>query len=190
MNNPTHTASQSPSAPQMDDMLLVGKILGPWGIKGHLKVQSFLETPKELFSLSCYKEATQSSPVLVWEQVSLLKPPALFKARMLTIETCTQAEQLGKQDLYVSFAEIKTRQEKLAPLDEDTFYCTELAGMQVLSHEGTVLGTVKYTHNFGGGDILEVVDAQGIYLFMVHFGAPFVTNVDRISRTVTLGPRA
>ncbi|MFO0109324.1 MAG: PRC-barrel domain-containing protein, partial [Alphaproteobacteria bacterium] len=44
---------------------------------------------------------------------------------------------------------------------DDAFYIADLLGMKVVSKDGATFGTVKQVYNFGAGDILEIIRADG-----------------------------
>ena len=53
-------------------------------------------------------------------------------------------------------AELSVRREDLAPLEDDTFYVSDLIGLQVLDERGDVVGVVREVHPGPANDALEL----------------------------------
>ena len=63
------------------------------------------------------------------------------------------AEALKGTELFVA-------RDALPPPDEDEFYHADLIGLEAQDSEGRVLGKVAAIHNFGAGDVIELVAAR------------------------------
>ncbi len=161
--------------------LALGKVVACHGIQGHVKVHSFMERPRDLFSFSCFTDEGLSQGPHTWRDVSPLGG-AFFRACFAHVHSRTQAENMGRPTLYVSFDLLKEIQKQQKEWDDDTFYYTELCGMQVISVEGVMLGKVRAVHNFGAGHLLEVPEVAS----MIPFREPFVVDVQRQSGTIVV----
>ena len=161
--------------------LIIGKIVAVHGIRGYVKVRSFMERPEDLFSFPCFMDADLSKGPYEWKNFSPLNPP-FFQGCFTHIHSRTQAEEMGRPSLYVSFDLLKKTQKKQQDFDEDTFYYAELCGMKVFSVEGVALGMVKAVHNFGAGHLLELDDVVS----MIPFRRPFVVDVHRHHATIVV----
>ena len=60
-------------------------------------------------------------------------------------------------------------------LPDDEFYHTDLIGLKVVDTGGAELGRVRAVHDFGAGDVLEVLGAKE---YMIPFTAAAVPTVD------------
>ena len=49
----------------------------------------------------------------------------------------------------------------LPPLEEGEYYHSDLIGLPCVDHDGTAVGTVASVENFGAGDLLEILLADG-----------------------------
>lgn len=151
-----------------DNLLLVGKFTAPHGLKGLLKVISYLDDPQSIVD---YEELLSKDGQVCYH----LTLKGLFKHQLLVavdgITSKNDAETLRNIGLYI-------RQDNLPDLEEDEFYIHQLTGMQV-HHAQTyeLLGTVKAMHNFGAGDIMDITPPDGAS-YMIAFNAQTVPNVD------------
>ena len=94
----------------------------------------------------------------------------------ITVEQAVAQLRAAKPDeAVVRFAEIADRnaaealkgtelfvpREALPAAEADEFYHADLVGLRAEDEEGRVLGTVAGVHNFGAGDVIELVRADG-----------------------------
>src|SRR4029453_9797065 len=78
-----------------------------------------------------------------------------FVARIAGVASRDAAEQLRDLDLYIP----RTRLPE--PEEVETFYHAALVGLDAVTPEGTQGGTVHALHNFGAGDIIEIMPLGG-----------------------------
>ena len=131
-------------------LILVGRIAGPFGIKGELRLTSYTE---DALALLAYRELKREdgAPALTLTGGRLAKPGELV-VRAEQSPDRNAAEALKGQKLYVP------RDALPAPAEEE-FYLTDLIGLRAETADGEVLGRVKAVLNHGAGDILEVETA-------------------------------
>lgn len=147
--------------------VVIGRITGPYGVKGWVRVASFTDPPDNLLS---YR------PWLVWQQsrwqplaVHSVKPHG--KGYVAHVEGCDnrdQAEALSGTDLATPAA-------ALPEPDAEEFYWRDLLGLQVRTTNGTELGTVAQLFETGANDVMVVAGADRERL--VPFIAPVVVEV-------------
>jgi 16S rRNA processing protein RimM len=137
-----------------EDLILVGRVAGAFGIKGEVRITAFTAEPLALVD---YKTLLREdgSPALTLTGGRVAKGGVVARAR--EIETREQAEAARGLQLFIPRASLPE------PDDEDEFYIADLIGMDVVSLEGDLLGKVRSVRDFGAGDLLEVapVPAQG-----------------------------
>ena len=74
-----------------------------------------------------------------------------FVARIAGVGDRDAAERLRNLELYIPRA-------RLPQIDEqDTYYHADLVGLAAVTPEGAQIGTVHAVHNFGAGDIVEIM---------------------------------
>jgi 16S rRNA processing protein RimM len=135
-----------------DDLILVGRVAGAFGVKGEVRITAFTAEP---LSLVDYKTLLREdgSPGLTLMGGRVAKGGVVARAR--EIETREQAEAARGLQLFIPRA-------LLPPVeDEDEFYVADLIGMSVVSAEGDLLGRVRSVRDFGAGDLLEVAPPAG-----------------------------
>jgi 16S rRNA processing protein RimM len=135
-----------------DDLILVGRVAGAFGIKGEVRITSFTAEPLALVD---YKTLLREdgSPALTLTGGRVAKGGVV--ARTKEIETREQAEAARGLQLFIPRALLPP------PEDEDEFYIADLIGMTVVSGEGDLLGRIRSVRDFGAGDLLEVEPPAG-----------------------------
>jgi len=134
-----------------DDLILVGRVAGAFGVKGEVRITSFTAEPMALVD---YKTLLREDgqPALTLTGGRAAKGGVVVRAK--EIETREQAEAARGLRLYIPRA-------ILPEPDEDEFYVADLIGMDVVSLEGDLLGKVRSVRDFGAGDLLEVAPIAG-----------------------------
>lgn len=135
-----------------DDLILVGRVAGAFGVRGEVRITSFTAEPLALVG---YKTLLREdgSPGLTLTGGRVAKGGVV--ARAAEIETREQAEAARGLQLFIP------RDRLPEPDDEDEFYIADLIGMDVVSPEGDLLGKVRSVRDFGAGDLLEVAPTIG-----------------------------
>jgi 16S rRNA processing protein RimM len=135
-----------------DDLILVGRVAGAFGVKGEVRITTFTAEP---LGLVAYKTLLREdgSPALTVSSGRVAKGGVVVRTQ--EIETREQAEAARGLKLYIPRAVLPK------PDDEDEFYIADLIGMDVVSLEGDLLGRVRSVRDFGAGDLLEVAPAAG-----------------------------
>ena len=135
-----------------DDLILVGRVAGAFGVRGELRITSFTAEPLALVDYSTLlREDGQPALTLTGGRAA----KGGLVARAQEIETREQAEAARGLKLYIPRSALPE------PEDEDEFYITDLIGMSVVSGEGDLLGHVRSVRDFGAGDLLEVAPLAG-----------------------------
>ena len=131
---------------KQDRLIVLGVIKGAHGVRGDVRVKSFMANPEDLFAFD----------VLLDEHGAVaLTPKSHRPAKDHFI--VRPAEQRQKEDwdalkgtlLYVP-------RSALPDAEEDEFYVEDLVGVQVFSVGDIAVGQVKAVHNFGADDLLEI----------------------------------
>jgi 16S rRNA processing protein RimM len=140
-------------------LIVVGKITAPHGVRGEVRVMSYTAHPKDITRYSALYSANG-------KQMYRIKQRGEVRGQLVvTLEGCssrTHAETLRNIMLYAK------RDEFPALEEEDDYYLSDVIGLEVRSVTGEMVGRVQDAHNFGAGDILEILPLQGA-AFMVQF---------------------
>jgi 16S rRNA processing protein RimM len=92
------------------------------------------------------------------------------------------AEQLRNTDLFVPRARLPAIEEA------DTYYHADLVGLAAVTADGAALGTVTAVHNFGAGDIIEIMPAGGGAPLLLPFNDATVPKVELKTRRIVVVP--
>lgn len=128
------------------DMVTLGEIVRPHGVRGEVKLRSFTSDPGAIAAYG----------VLVTERgerVTLKNVRAAHDHVIARIEGVTDrdgAERLKGRKLQVERSALPE------PEDDDEVYAADLEGLSVVDEAGTVIGEVTAVQNYGAGDLIEV----------------------------------
>ena len=159
------------------DRICIGVITGAHGMAGAVKVKSFTADPADLTSYGAVTDETGKRQF----HLSLVKQNA--KALVIKVDGIadrTAAEQLKGTEVYIP-------RDALPQLEEDEFYNSDLAGLQVELEDGKKFGVVRMVDNFGAGDVMEIEMTNGKTAFY-SFTKAVVPVVDLENRRMVLNP--
>ncbi len=150
-------------------------------MRGELKLWSFTEDP---MAIAAYGPLETEDGKRRFDIEALRPARDFLVARIAGIDTRAAAEALRNVDLFVP-------RERLPPIDEtDTFYHADLVGLDVVAPDGTRIGTVHALHNFGAGDILEIMPVGDGEPLMLPFNDTVVPKIDlEAKRIVVVQPQ-
>ena len=155
------------------DFILVGSIVGLHGLKGYLKVKSFLENPKDIFKFDEYfiNKLSFSSLSLKFNKKSV------FICELVGINSIEEAKKFVNNDIFIY-------KSSLPKIDKDEIYLNDLISFNVELETGLYLGELVKFYDFGGGPIIGV--KQGHTEKMLPFSDNFIINIDQDLRVITL----
>jgi 16S rRNA processing protein RimM len=143
----------------------IGRVVGPWGLKGDLKVVSLTDFPERFTpGRSLYVEGVPHTV----ERCRWHKGRAYVK--LCGIDSATAAEALRQRLLEVPEAELK-------PLKQGEYYQFQIVGLRVRSSEGQTLGRVTEIVSTGSNDVF-VVQGEG--------GELLIPAVDDVVKAIDL----
>lgn len=137
------------------------------GLKGELRVKAFTGDPLALADYGpLYDEKGNRFDV-----VDIRPAKNVIVVRFRQVSDRTAAEALAGTVLFVDRSVLPD------DLEEDQFYHSDLIDLPVRDEDGQVVGHVSAFHDFGGGDIMEVVLGAGKTV-LVPFSREAVPVVD------------
>ena len=155
------------------NFILVGSITGLHGLKGYVKVKSFLENPKDLFNYDKYFINKISSFSILLK----LKKKSVFICELVGINSIEEAKKFVNKDIFIY-------KSSLPKTDKDELYLNDLISFNVELESGLYLGELVKFYDFGAGPIIEV--KQGHTEKMLPFSDNFIINIDQDLRVITL----
>ena len=154
--------------------LEIGLFLGVHGIKGEMKLQSYTETPENIFS---YKEVYVQNYNKPINLIFVRKIKNNFICRIENIITRNEAEKLRGLKLFLN-------RDKLSKLSDDEFYQADLLGFQVYNQKRESFGLINSFNDFGGGLLVEV--SKNDKMFYLPMSSNFLKNINYVKKEVIL----
>jgi len=131
--------------------VLLAAIMGAQGLKGAVKVKLFTETPEALTSYGPLRDAQGRK-----YEITALRPgkPGEAVISFSNVTDRNTAEALKGVELFVT-------RDALPETADEEFYHADLIGLEAQDSEGRMLGKVAAIHNYGAGDVVEIIRADG-----------------------------
>lgn len=141
-----------------EERVLIGKITKPHGIRGEVKIYPYSGMPENFLHYSRVLLAADDTAAA--RMYSVERARVQKNSVLVQLEGChtrNEAEALVHLQVYVP-------EEDLPEPGPDEFYLRELEGRQMVTDEGTAIGTVTGILTTGGQDILRVQDGNREYM--------------------------
>ncbi len=166
---PHRTAAPASDGHPSDDgeRLCVGVVTGARGLKGEVRIKSFTADPD---GIAAYAPITDADGQRQFRLTIVGHHKDQLVVRIEGIADRDAADALNRTRLYVP-------RDVLPATAADEYYHADLIGLAAERPDGTSLGQVKAVHDFGAGDILELLDADGREV-LVPFSRAVVPVVD------------
>lgn len=156
------------------DHLIVGRVSGLHGIKGWVKVFSYTHPRENILHYSPWYVRSDQT----WQELALVDGRIQGKGIIAQLEG--YADRNAALDLLG--ASIAIRRSQLPALEPGELYWVDLIGLQVLSTQGSVLGTVAEVIETGANDVLVVRGerehlipfVRGVYILEVDLSKGYI----------------
>jgi len=156
--------------------ILIGEIATAHGIKGLVKVRSYVDDETLLESKPLYTEETGNKTIVLTLK-NALKNDWLMEADGVTDRNA--AEDLRGTQLYID-------RDQLPDAGDGEFYVEDMKGMKVVDAKGNDIGTILSVENFGASDLLDIRPAAGGDSFYVPFTDETIIDVNVDDGVVTV----
>lgn len=161
----------------MNDFLEIGQIVNSYGIKGFFKVVPFTDDITRFDNLKdIYIEKNKKLEKKEIEEVKYHKNLVLLKIK--GIDDINDTEQY--KNCY-----LKIDRENAVKLPEDTYFITDIIGIEVFTEDGELLGNVIDVFPTGSNDVYVVKDELGKQILLPAIG-DVIKKVDIISKKMTV----
>ena len=158
--------------------VVIASIVNVHGIKGLLKVRIFTEDPSTFFYLPLVDE--NGTPFSFKKMPNYAPHDGIHIVQCVGITNREKAEKTKGKELYADRIH-------LPKVPRGTYYHVDMIGLVVITREAAVLGTVKAVHNFGAGDLLEVLLKRNNSTDFFHFSTT-VVSVDLKRGVIVIDP--
>ncbi len=154
------------------ELVVIGKAVKAFGIRGEVKIKPFTE------SLEVFEQA--ESLVFGMSPYKVLKARIHKGAVLATLEGIDTPEKAKE----LAGSLVKTDPENIPSPEEDEYYWFELIGMRVFTLDGRDLGEVTQVIRTGANDVLQVEGSFGEVLIPVIEDVVIHVDTDKGEMTV------
>ncbi|MBD5801040.1 Ribosome maturation factor RimM [Azoarcus sp. Aa7] len=160
-------------------MIVLGRIVAPFGVQGWVKVHPFGDDPLSWREMAQWWLADKAeAPAEAWQPVKLAGFRAHGAGFIASFEGVT--DRNGAEALQGRY--IAAPREAMPGTGDDEYYWGDLVGLSVVNESGESLGTVESLMSTGAHDVLQVRDGDEERL--IPFVAAYVLDVDLSGRTI------
>lgn len=171
---PGKDRSRSPAGPPVR-FLIVGRILGPVGVEGEMRVQALTDFPERFEGLQSIHVGDNLRPYPV--RMAQVERGVNVLLKLAGVDSADAARALAGQELAVPI-------EQAVQLEPDRFYWHEIVGLDVWTDTGVNLGKVQQVVRTGSNDVYVVgVGAKEILIPAIE---EVVKKIDVQSGTMTV----
>ncbi len=162
---------------QSTRMLCAAVVVGAHGVRGQVKVKSFLEDPSDL---NAYGPLTDEKGEQSFELDITGSAKGSLICKIDGVTDRNRAEAIKGLKLFID----RDRLPEIA--EDDEFYAEDLVGVSVVDSDGNQTGVVNAVFDFGAGDILEVTLSKTGKNELFPFTKEIFPKIDLAGREVTL----
>lgn len=131
--------------------VLVGRIVGLYGVQGWIKLESWTEPRTRIFDYQPWLLGSAPDGETEIQGVKGRPQGKGLIAQLPGIDDRDRALALVGRDIHVA-------REQLPPPGKDEYYWVDLEGLEVVTTEGTALGRVSHLFATGANDVVVVRD--------------------------------
>lgn len=160
-------------------MIVLGRIVAPFGVKGWVRIAPFGDDPLSWGDMPHWWIAPSADvPDDAWQAVSVRECRAHGDGLIVQLDAHT--DRNAAEALKGWF--VAAPREAMPPTDEDEYYWADLIGLRVENLAGEQLGEVAGLMSTGAHDVLRVVDGDDERL--IPFVAAYAHDVDLDRRVI------
>lgn len=155
----------------------MGRIVGPFGVQGWVKVKPFTEAPGGLGEFASWLVGAPEG----WREVAVEDFEVHSKGPVAKLAGCDDREAAGK----LRNREVAVRRAELGEARDGSLYWVDLVGLEVVDERGISLGAVEGLFETGETSVMVVRSAGGKER-LIPFIADYVKSVDREAGRITV----
>ena len=155
--------------------ILLGRVLGAFGVRGELKLHSFTDPPAKVLKYQPWVLVHRG----VEREIANARGRDTAKGVLLTLPDVVDRDQAEA----LAGAEIWVPRSRLPAPKPGEYYWVDLEGLRVVNREGVLLGTVSHLFETAANDVIVVA---GDRERLVPFLDDYVLGVDFDARQVTV----
>jgi len=162
-------------------LVVMGRIVGSFGVKGWIKVKPFSGRPDALADHDRWAVRVGEG----WREMDLEDFEVHSKGPVAKLAGCDAREASER----LRGADVAILREALAQAEEGSFYQVDLVGLEVVEEDGSVLGRVEGFFEAGDTSVMVVAGQAGRER-LIPFVGDFVKSVDRDAGRLTVDWKA
>lgn len=166
MDNDSHVSK--------DELLVMGQIASPFGVKGWVRVNAYTAMADNLLDYSPWYLNLQGG----WQAIEPVAGRPHGKGLVVQLKECHDRDAAAA----LTGTDIGVYRSQLPPAGADEYYWSDLIGLQVVTREGQVLGVVDHLFETGANDVM-VVKGEQEYL-VPYIKEQVIESVDLESRII------
>ena len=155
------------------DIIKLGKITAPQGIKGEVRVYPYTDKPTRFSEIEAVLLNGRRCRI---EKARYMKNMAILKLE--GIDDRNAAETMRNRELLLP-------REELWKQPEDTYFVDDLVGCAVVSEDGAPVGTLKTIHSRPAQDLYEIEREDGS-AFLLPAVKEFIKDVKTDEKTIVI----
>jgi 16S rRNA processing protein RimM len=152
-----------------DRLLLIGKIVGLYGVEGWVKVESYTQPRTRIFSYKPWLVTASAGEL----EIESARGREQGKGLVGKLHGCDDREAAAR----LVGATIQIRRSALPKPKRGEFYWADLEGLDVVTTQGVALGRISHLFSTGANDVLVVRDGERERL-IPYVSGQFVLKVD------------
>jgi 16S rRNA processing protein RimM len=160
-------------------LVVMGRILGPFGVEGWVKVRAFTAQARGLAGFTDWLVRTREG----WREMKIEDFAVHSRGPVAKFAACDDREAADK----LRGCDVAVTREQLGEADAGSLYWVDLVGLEVVDEEGTALGKVEGLFEAGDTSVLVI---QGARQRMIPFVPDYVKAVDREAKRITVDWKA
>jgi 16S rRNA processing protein RimM len=172
----TAESSALPSDLVSDNLIIIGKVGAPHGVRGWVSIHSFTQPRENILDYLPWLIKRGHT----WQAIDVLDVREQSKNMLALFANCADRDVARE---YVN-AELAIPRERLPVLPKNEFYWSDLTGVTVTTTNGKVLGKIDHLFATGANDVL-VVNGDKEYL-VPYVKDLVIKNVDLKAGTMTV----
>lgn len=167
------------SAAPLADIVVLGKVVGPYGLLGAVRIHPFADDPLAWAKLPCWWLGREGDAPELWQQTKLIRCKA-HNDSLIAELTCSPDRNAAEAMKGVL---VGVPRDALPPTAKNEYYWADLIGLDVVNTREQSLGKVLGLIETPGNDVLRVGDGESPER-LLPFVAAVVLAVDLAARRV------
>ena len=143
--------------PARDAVVVMGEVIGAYGVRGWLKVRPFTQSPEALLEYATWWLKTRDG---VWREFRR-RERAAGRLHSGSLLVALEGVETREAALAVKGAKVGVRRSALPGAGEDAYYWSDLTGLAVRNRAGVLLGEVAGLTEHGAHPLLRVTPPRG-----------------------------